>query len=101
MESRKDFGLLDEADIKLVIDDADQAPIWTGEGDDMPSPEILAQAKSILLRITGGPDFTTEELNATLAAFQAIIPSDALFLYTIATDGTTSKKGKRLELYVK
>jgi hypothetical protein len=95
----KDFGMMDEADIRLVIDDSNQKPVWTGGGENLPSPEILAQAKKVLLVINAGDGIITEEIESTLSAFRKLTPTDALFLYTMAEDESIS--GKRMELYVK
>ena len=95
----KDFGMMDEADIRLVIDDSNQKPVWTGGGENLPSPEILAQAKKALLVIYASERTTVKEIEAILAAFRAITPPDTLFLYTMAEDESIS--GKRMELYVK
>ena len=68
----KDFGMMDEADIRLVIDDSNQKPVWTGGGENLPSPEILAKAKKVLLVIHAGDGITTEELESTLSAFRKL-----------------------------
>ena len=96
----KDFGMMDEADIRLVIDDSNQKPVWTGGGENLPSPDVLAKAKKALLVIHAGDGITTEELESTLSAFRALTPADTLFLYTIAADEPPIS-GKRMELYVK
>ncbi len=99
----KDFGMMDEADIKLVINDGDDHPvcggIWLDSTGLLHSEKYLAQAKKVLLVIHAGDDITTEEIESLLAAFRKLTPSDALFLYTIAADDL--KKSKRWELYIK
>ena len=95
----KDFGMLDEADIKLVVDDEGKQPVWTAGGEwcNQPKPKLLAQAKKVLLVIHAGSNITAKELESILVAYRAITPDDALFLYTI----TEVDFGKSIELYVK
>ena len=100
MENRKDFGMLDEADIKLVVED-NQAPAWTGSCDELPPAELFNQVKKVLLVITADPDLSAEELNSTLDAIRSRIPDDALFLFTVVDDKTEVKPIKnKLELYI-
>jgi cell division GTPase FtsZ len=101
MENRKDFGMLDEADVKLVVEE-NQAPAWTGSCDELPPAELFNRVKKVLLVITAGPDLSAEELNKTLDAVRVTIPDDALFLYTVVDDKTqNSTSRKSIELYVK
>ena len=101
MNMQKDFGQLDEADIRLVINDTDEIEKWTGQGDELPPAEIFSQAKKVLLKITTDPYFTSEDLNSTLDAIRCKLPKDALFLYTIVSDKTQNTTPlKRMEIYV-
>ena len=101
MENRKDFGMLDEADVKLVVED-NQAPAWTGAYDELPPAELFKQVKKVLLVIISDPDLSAEEFNKTLDAVRVTIPDDALFLYTVVDDKTqNSTSKKRIEIYVK
>lgn len=101
MNIQKDFGQLDEADIRLVINDTDEIEKWTGKGDELPPAEILSQAKKVLLKITADSYFTSEDLNSTLDAIRCKLPEDALFLYTIVIDKTENASPlKRMEIYV-
>ncbi len=93
MNTPKDFGLLDEADIRLVINNSNRSPMWTGTCRELPPAEIFAQAKKVLLIIPAEPKCTTEKLNSTLEAVHARIPADSLFMFTIADR-------KRLEIFV-
>lgn len=101
MESRKDFGMLDEADVKLVVED-NQTPAWTGAYDELPPAELFNRVKKVLLVITAGPDLSAEEFNKTLDNIHSRLPEDALFLYTVVDDKTqNSISRKSIELYVK
>ena len=93
MNTPKDLGFLDEADIQLVINNPNEAPAWTGSCEELPPTEIFAQAKKVLLIIPAEPECTTEKLNSTLEAVHARIPADSLFMFTIADR-------KRLEIFV-
>lgn len=93
MNTPKDFGLLDEADIQLVINDHNEIPTWTGSCEELPPIEIFARAKKVLLVIPTEAECTTEKLNLTLEAVRARIPEDSLFLFT-----TAERKG--MEIYV-
>ena len=99
----KDFGMMDEADIKLVIDDEVTHAATGGNGVDsinrLHPEKYLAQAKKALLVIYASEGTTAEEIESTLSAFRKLTPTDTLFLYTITEDDL--KKSKRLELYVK
>ena len=100
MESRKDFGMLDKADVQMVIKD-NQTPAWTGSCDEMPPTELFDQAKKVLLIITAGPDLTAENLNSTLDDIHNKLSDDALFLYTVVEDKTGDMPLKTmLELYI-
>ena len=100
MENRKDFGMLDEADVKLVVED-NQAPTWTGACDELPPAELFNQVKKVLLVITAGPDLSAEEFNKTLDAIRSRLPDDALFLYTVVDDTNENAAPiKRLEIYI-
>ena len=98
MESRKDFGMLDEADVQMVIKD-NQTPAWTGSCDELPPAELFNRVKKVLLVITAGPDLSAEEFNKTLDAIRGKLPADALFLYTVVDE--KSNNIKRMVLYVK
>ena len=98
MENRKDFGMLDEADVKLVVEE-NQAPEWTGSCDELPPAELFDQVKKVLLVIISGPNLSAEEFNKTLDAIRSRLPEDALFLYTIVDE--KSNNNKRMVLYVK
>ena len=101
MENRKDFGMLDEADVKLVVKD-NQAPAWTGSCDELPPTELFNQVKKVLLVITAGLDLSAEELNKTLDAIRSRLSEDVLFLYTVVDDKTQNSTSiKRIEIYVK
>lgn len=93
MNTPKDFGLLDEADIRLVINNSNRSPMWTGTCRELPPAEIFAQAKKVLLVIPAEAECTTEKLNLTLEAVRSRIPEDSLFLFTTADR-------KRMEIYV-
>ena len=101
MENRKDFGMLDEADVKLVVED-NQAPAWTGAYNELPPAELFDQVKKVLLVITAGLDLSAEELNKTLDAIRSRLSEDVLFLYTVVDDKTQNSTSiKRIEIYVK
>jgi cell division GTPase FtsZ len=101
MESRKNFGMLDEADVKLVVED-NQTPAWTGAYDELPPAELFNQVKKVLLVIISGPDLSAEEFNKTLDNIHSRLPEDALFLYTVVDDKTQNSTSlKRIEIYVK
>ncbi len=93
MNTPKDFGLLDEADIQLVINNPNESPAWAGSYEELPPAEIFAQAKKVLLIIPTEPECTTEKLNSTLEAVRSRIPADSLFMFTTADR-------KRMEIYV-
>ena len=100
MENRKNFGMLDEADVKLVVED-NQAPAWTGAYNELPPAELFDQVKKVLLVITAGLDLSAEELNKTLDAIRSRLPGDALFLYTVIDDTNENTTPiKRLEIYI-
>ena len=93
MNTPKDFGLLDEADIQLVINNPNESPAWAGSYEELPPAEIFAQAKKVLLIIPTEPECTTEKLNSTLEDIHTKMPENSLFMFTIADR-------KRLEIYV-
>ena len=100
MENRKNFGMLDEADVKLVVED-NQAPAWTGAYDELPPAELFDQVKKVLLVITAGQDLSAEEFNKTLDAIHNRLPEDALFLYTVVDDTNENTPPiKKLEIYI-
>ena len=101
MNIQEDFGQLDEADIRLVINDTDEIEKWTGKGDELPPAEILSQAKKVLLKITADSYHAAEDLNSTLDAIRCKLPEDALFLYAIVSDKTENATPlKKMEIYV-
>ena len=91
--NQKDFGLLDVADIRLVINNSNEKPAWIGSWEELPPAEIFARAKKVLLVIPAEAECTTEKLNLTLEAVRDRIPEDSLFLFTTADR-------KRMEIYV-
>ena len=93
MNTLKDFGVLDEADIQLVINNPNEAPAWTGSCEELPPTEIFAQAKKVLLIIPAEPECTTEKLNSILEDIRTKLPEDSLFMFTTADI-------KRMEIYV-
>lgn len=100
MENRKDFGMLDEADVKLVVED-NQAPAWTGSCDELPPADLFKQVKKVLLVIISDPDLSAEELNKTLDAIRSRLSDDALFLYTVIDDTNENTTPiKKLEIYI-
>ncbi|MBR5915036.1 MAG: hypothetical protein IKZ57_01165 [Spirochaetia bacterium] len=100
MENRKDFGMLDEADVKLVVED-NQAPAWTGALGELPPAELFNQVKKVLLVIISDPDLSAEKFNKTLDAIRSRLPGDALFLYTVIDDTNENTTPiKRLEIYI-
>lgn len=99
MNLQKDFCQLDEADIRLIINDTDEIEKWTGKGDELPPAEFFTHAKKVLLKITTSSYFTAEDLNSTLDAIRCKLPEDALFLYTIVSDKTEyATHLKRMEI---
>jgi len=91
MKYKNDFGFLDKADIKLVINNTNQEPVWTGIGNELPPGELLADAKAVLLVIP--EESTVDNLNLILKDILSKIPEDTFFLYTSADK-------KRMEIYV-
>ena len=97
MENRKNFGMLDEADVQLVIKD-NQTPAWTGACDELPPAELFDKSKKVLLVIHAGSNITAEEFNKTLEDISSRLPDDALFLYTVVDDELVNLK--RMDLYI-
>lgn len=100
MENRKDFGMLDEADVQMVIKD-NQAPAWAGSCDELPPAELFNQVKKVLLLVNADSNLSAEEFNKTLEAIRGKLPEDALFLYTVVDDTNENAEPiKKLEIYI-
>jgi hypothetical protein len=93
MNTQKDFGQLDEADIQLVINNPNENPVWTGSCEELPPTELFTLAKKVLLIIPAEAECTAEKFNSILEAVRVRIPTDSLLLFTISDK-------KRLEIYV-